>query len=76
MFPKFIVCDSTNYMNPLIYELNYSDIEDAYFGFEHKGKHYKGVMQLIEDLIWAQDNDVWNISRENSINNGVVKLRG
>ena len=75
MFPKFIVCDSTNYMNPLIYELNDNDIDDAYFGFNHKGKHYKGVKELIIDLIWAQDNDVWNISRENSINNGVVKLR-
>jgi len=74
MFPKFIVCDSINYMNPLIYELNYSDMEDAYFGFEHKGRYYKGVKELIADLTWAQDNDVWNISRENSINNGVVRL--
>lgn len=75
MYPKFIVCDSTNYMNPLIYELNDNDIDDAYFGFEHKGRKYVGVKQLIEDLKWAQENDVWNISRENSINNGVVKLR-
>jgi hypothetical protein len=75
MYPKFIVCDSTNYMNPLIYELNDNDMDDAYFGFDHKGKHYKGVKELIIDLIWAQDNDVWNISRENSINNGVVRLR-
>jgi hypothetical protein len=50
-------------------------MDDAYFGFDHKGKHYKGVKELIIDLIWAQDNDVWNISRENSINNGVVRLR-
>jgi hypothetical protein len=75
LYPKFIVCDSTNYMNPLIYTLSADDMEDAYMGFEHKGRYYKGVKELIIDLIWAQDNDVWNISRENSINNGVVKLR-
>ena len=75
LYPKFIVCDSTNYMNPLIYELIEDDMEDAYMGFEHKGKYYKGVKELIKDLIWAQDNDVWNISRENSINNGVARLR-
>jgi hypothetical protein len=75
LFPKFIVCDSTNYMNPLIYELIEDDMEDAYMGFEHKGKFYKGVKELIMDLMWAQDNDVWNISRENSINNGVARLR-
>lgn len=74
-FPKFIVCDSTNYYNPLIYTLNQEDMIDAYNGFEHKGRKYPGVKQLIEDLKWAQDNDVWNISRENYINKGQVGIR-
>ena len=60
--PKFIVCDSTNYYNPLVYTLDYVDLEDAYNGFEHKGKNYTGVKALIEDLKWAIDNDTWNIS--------------
>jgi len=74
-FPKFIVCDSTNYMNPLIYTLGDKDMEDAYMGFEYKGRNYPGVKQLIEDLKWAQENQVWNISRENFISNGQVKIR-
>ena len=73
--PKFIVCDSTNYMNPLIYQLWDTDIDDAYNGFEHKGRTYPGVKQLIEDLKWAQENNVWNISRENYLSNGVVNIR-
>ena len=74
-FPKFIVCDSTNYMNPLVYTLGDQDMEDAYMGFEHKGRKYPGVKQLIEDLKWAQENDVWNISRENFVSKGQVKIR-
>jgi hypothetical protein len=74
LYPKFIVCDSTNYMNPLIYAMSDINIVDARAGFEYKGREYPGVAQLIEDLKWALDNDVWNISRENHINNGVVKL--
>jgi hypothetical protein len=74
LYPKFIVCDSTNYMNPLIYAMSDINMVDARAGFEHKGREYPGVAQLIEDLKWALDNDVWNISRENHINNGVVKL--
>jgi hypothetical protein len=74
LFPKFIVCDSTNYMNPLIYEMTVDSWQDAYGGFEHNGREYPGVKQLIEDLTWALENDKWNISRENYINNGVVKL--
>jgi len=76
LYPKFIVCDSTNYMNPLIYILNDEDIDDAYEGFEHKGRQYPGVKHLIEDLTWAIDNNIWNISRNNYIDGGVVKLRG
>ena len=74
--PKFIVCDSTNYMNPLIYTLTGDDLLDAYEGFEHKGKLYPGVQQLIKDLQWAVENDVWNINRINYINNGVINIKG
>jgi len=75
-YPKFIVCDSTNYMHPLIYTLDSDDLEDAYNGFEHKGRKYPGVKELIIDLKWAIDNDVWNISKKNSETGGVVTLKG
>lgn len=73
---KFIVCDSTNYYNPLIYTLTPKDLEDAYDGFEHKGRQYKGVKELVEDLKWALENNIWNISRENYLSNGLVNIRG
>ncbi len=76
LLPKFIVCDSTNYYNPLIYALTGDDLLDAYEGFEHKGKKYPGVASLIKDLQWATENNIWNISRENYINNGVVNIKG
>jgi hypothetical protein len=74
--PMFIVCDSTNYYNPLIYKLSHEDLKDAYEGFTHKNREYRGVKQLIKDLKWALENNVWNISRENYENNGLVKIRG
>lgn len=74
LFPAFIVCDSTNYTAPLIYQMSDVDITDAASGFEYKGTQYPGVESLIKDLKWAIDNDKWNISRENYLNNGVVKL--
>ena len=73
--PKFIVCDSTNYYNPLVYTLSDNDLLDAYNGFEHKGRKYPGVAQLIKDLKWAVETDVWNISRENFINNGIINIK-
>ena len=75
LYPKFIVCDSTNYFNPLIYTMTDVDMNDAYIGFEHKGRIYPGVKSLIQNLDWAIANDTWNISKENYINNGVVNIR-
>lgn len=73
--PQFIVCDSTNYYNPLIYTLTENDLNDAYEGFEYKGRQYPGVKSIIIDLKWALEMNLWNISRENYESNGVVKLR-
>jgi len=74
--PKFIVCDSTNYFNPLIYTLTNEDLADALLGFSHKGRDYVGVADLILKLQWALESNIWNMSRENYINNGIVNIKG
>ena len=75
-FPRFIVCDSTNYYNPLIYKLGSEDILAAYEGFEHKGRKYTGVADLVEDLKWALENNIWNISKTAYMQKGVVNIKG
>jgi hypothetical protein len=72
---QFIVCDSTNYYNPLIYALTFEDLKEAKEGFEYKGRKYIGVSELIADLEWAQTNNVWNLSRANYESNGIVNLK-
>jgi hypothetical protein len=74
--PKFIVCDSINYFSPLIYEMNHDDLKDALYGFDYRDKHYPGVKDIIEDLKWALENNIWNISRKNYLNNGVLNIKG
>jgi len=74
LLPRFIVCDSTNYSNPLVYAMTQDSMDNALNGFEHNGRPYPGVAKIVEDLQWALENDKWNISRENYINNGVVNI--
>ena len=73
-YPQFIVCDSTNYYSPVVYRLSDMDINDAYVGFKHLGKKYPGVKDLIEDLRWALQEGVWNVSRKNYESGGIVNL--
>jgi hypothetical protein len=75
LHPRFIVCDSGDYYAPLIYKLSDEDMIDANIGFEYKGRRYPGVKELVASLKWAITTNTWNISVENFVENGVVKLR-
>jgi len=73
---KFIVCDSTNYYQPLIYTLDDFDMANAYMGFIHKGRTYPGVQELIAALSWCVETNTWNISHKNYLSNGIVNIKG
>jgi hypothetical protein len=75
-FLKFIVCDSTNYYQPLIYTLDAEDMQDAHDGFVHKGRTYPGVADIVKALIWCKETGTWNISHKNYLSNGIVNIKG
>ena len=72
---KFLVCDSTNYMNPLIYTLTDDDMSDAFNGFEHKRRKYPGIYEIVGNLKWALDTNIWNISREHYLAGGIINIK-
>lgn len=76
MPPKFIVCDSINYFSPLIYEMSHDDLKDAFLGFEYKKTVYPGVKEIINNLKWALDNSIWNISKNNYLSGGILNIKG
>jgi len=71
----FIVCDSINYYQPLIYDMSEEDVKEAYEGFTHKYTTYPGVKQIIEECQWAIENDTWNISKTNFEKNGRLNIK-
>ena len=73
--PSFIVCDSGAYYAPLIYDLSDNDVVEGMNGFEYKGTKYRGILEIIEDIKWAKEMDVWNISRNNYLSSGRVKIK-
>lgn len=74
-FPAFIVAESSNYKNPLIYTTDSSNISQGLRGFVIKDKYYLGVVKAVKDIIWHKRTGIWNISKENYDNNGIVKIR-
>jgi len=62
---KFVVGDtSSNNRRPLVYTTSPQDLEAGMNGFDHRGNHYRGVSELVDDIAWAEENDEWSCSRE------------
>lgn len=73
---KFVVADtSANNRRPLVYELDRNHFEQGMKGFMYNNYKYRGIEELVSAISWANDNGIWNVSKENHDNNGKVKLK-
>lgn len=72
----FIVGDSSkNSRRPLVYKLTAKHTEQGYNGFTFNNRYYRGINELIKAIEWANFNQIWNCSKENFENNGIVELQ-
>lgn len=74
-FPRFLVAESSNYKNPLIYTTNYENFNQGMKGFILRGRYHPGIIKAIQDIMWHKEKGVWNISSDNYATNGVVKIK-
>lgn len=76
IFPMtFVVGDtSSNNRRPLKYPTEIVDLQSSLKGFNRNGSKYNGLEQIIEEISWSEDNNIWNISKRNYENNGICKL--
>lgn len=71
----FVVGDtSSNNRRPLLYETSAIDVERGLYGFSLRGIYHKGIDELINDIVWAEEQDIWNCSRDAFGNNGKMQL--
>lgn len=72
---EFIVGDtSSNNRRPVRYQLSEDDITRSSNGFSIRGIEYRGILPLIEEIIWSDINNMWNVSKNVYDNNGLIKL--
>lgn len=73
--PIFIVGDtSSNNRRPLLYYTSVRDINAGLDGFTLRGVVHRGIKELIDDISWAEDENMWTISKKNYDNKGKVDL--
>ncbi len=72
---RFIVGDtSVNNRRPLVYTTSEKDIEAGLHGFWINGILYRGVHQLIDEIVWCEENGIWNCSRDTFFKKGRLNL--
>lgn len=72
---RFVVADtSANKRRPLIYTLTDADVMNGLAGFNLRGHNYRGVIQLVREIRWHMEMDIWNCSKEAIDLNGNLTL--
>lgn len=74
---NFLVADSGCHYKPLVYFLSNIDLYKAKMGFKVNGKIYRGVKQIVEDLLWAKktgDFTIYKHDLDSMSKNGFLKL--
>ena len=71
---KFIVVNSNPFEPPIIYNVTATDLQIGILGTENSKRSIKGVLQLIEDLKWHKEKNLWAYPREIYENEGVINL--
>jgi len=73
---QFLTVDTSNEKSrPLIYIPSLKDINNALSGFTLKsGRKFKGLDELTDEIIFHQENSIWNISKEAFKNKSILGL--
>jgi hypothetical protein len=72
---EFVVGDtSANNRRPARFKTTNVDLDASLNGYKLRGSYYKGVHELIEEISWAEDNNMWNASKELCDNEGLMLL--
>lgn len=72
---KFVVTD-TSYAKrrPLIYNTSIEMLKKAENGWEEDGRRWKGLHELVNDIIWSNEKGEWGVSKAAFLNNGIIEL--
>ena len=69
---KFIFCDTSGFADPIVFKLNYEDLNAAANGFNIGTRHYEGLHEIAEDIAWHLETGIWTTTRKVFENNGVI----
>lgn len=72
---SFVVGDtSSNNRRPLVYHTSPEDADKGMNGFNMRGNHYRGIKELIEEIAWCEQHDIWNCSKDSYDKAGQMTL--
>lgn len=73
--PFSFIVESTSYPgSPLIYQMTDWDLLGGEHGMKYMGVKYRGWRTIYDDLIWHEQNNIWNYTREQYENKAVMLI--
>lgn len=72
--PLFLVAEKANVNPPFVYEMSWADVNVAINGGLYRDKRIKGYKELLRDLKWHEENQLWEYPKQVYLDNGIIQL--
>lgn len=73
---SFITIDAGGFTRPLDWKFEYpTPGENPWLGFTHRGKRYKGINTIMNEIEWATQKDEWRIKPEHHALGGKITFK-
>lgn len=71
----FCVIDAKAYYRPLIWNFEFNIGENPWFGFTHRGKNYKGIWEILEEINFHINSNEWRIKKSHLDRQGKITFK-
>lgn len=71
---SFMIVDKFKKQDPIIFKPSEEDYQKTLNGFTSNGFKYKGVKQIVDEILYLRNSEIWTSSMEAQQNEGVVHL--
>lgn len=69
---KYVAIDDKGLYATIVHEFEFG-WENPWTGFTYNNRTYKGIQQIIEELNWHKENDIWDMTKSTYFNKGQYK---
>lgn len=69
---RYVAMDDKGLYPTIVHEFEFG-FDTPWTGFTYNNRYYKGIYQIVEELNWHKENNIWDMTKSTWDNKGIIK---